>query len=73
MIQKDYKSAGSKYEVLASHVDYKPYILGKKINAIGKAKSIGDIKDVKDVTMDKYVLSNMISRIMNLTKGKIDE
>lgn len=23
--------------------------------------------------MDKYVLSNMISRIMNLTKGKIDE
>jgi hypothetical protein len=38
-----------------------------------KAKSISDIKDVKDINMDQYVLSNMVSNIMALTKGKIDE
>ena len=31
LMNKDYKSQGSAYEVKASHIDYKPFILGKKI------------------------------------------
>lgn len=72
-MKNDYKSQGSTYEVKASHIDYKPYILGKKILALEKAKSKDDIKDIKKITMDDYWLSNMITKIMALTKGNIDE
>jgi hypothetical protein len=58
---------------LASQIDFKPYILGKKLRALEDAKSIDQIKEIKEVTMDDYVLSNMVSRVMELTKGKIDE
>ena len=74
MLKRDYKSSGSRYEVIASTINFKPYILGMKMLALAKAKdSCKDILAINRLHFDDYELAQLVNTILEKTEGSVED
>ena len=60
MLKQNYEVDGSKFEVRAANINFKPYILGVKIQELDKVKNLNDIKNINEVQFDKYFLAKLV-------------
>ena len=64
MLKRDYKSSGSKYEVMASTINFKPYVLGMKMQVLEQAKTSQMILDIDHIHFDDYELAQLVHAIL---------